>query len=85
MGSFMVQSNEQNQISGHQAADNAIAANDVAENMPHESISEEDTKMEDLANGQNGQLTSESHSNGELDGKVVLPDESNSQETKMEE
>lgn len=45
-------------------ADGDVPATDATE-KPHESIADEDTKMDALANGQNGDLTSESRSNGE--------------------
>ncbi|KAH7528063.1 hypothetical protein FEM48_Zijuj05G0031900 [Ziziphus jujuba var. spinosa] len=71
MGAFEEQSNERNSTSGHPAADGDIGpdgdvpATNAAE-KPHETVSDEDTKMDDLANGQNGDITSQTRSNGEL-------------------
>ena len=45
---------------------------------------EDETKMEVFANGENGGVQSESHLNGETDGIAVLS-EIDSPETKMEE
>lgn len=71
MGAFEEQSNERNTTSGHEAAegnigpDGDVPATNAAE-KPHETVSDEDTKMDDLANGQNGDITSQTRSNGEL-------------------
>ncbi|KAL5565688.1 hypothetical protein UlMin_028852, partial [Ulmus minor] len=56
----------------------------VRESGPDEKNTEDKTKMEVLANGESGGVQSESHSKGETDLNVVLPD-NDSPETKMEE
>lgn len=57
------------------------SVNTTAENVQDESNMEEDTKIAELSNGQNEDLPSESHMNGQTDENP----ESNFEGTKMEE
>ena len=56
----------------------------VRESRPDGNNTKDETKIEVIANDENGDVQSERHSNGEIDGNVVLP-KNDSPRTKMEE
>ena len=56
----------------------------VRESRSDGNNTKDETKIEVIANGENGDVQSERHSKGETDGNVVLP-ENDSPRTKMEE